>query len=191
MLRLLPLLCRAQRTPAQAPAQPQDLCNGVFVSYQYNEGARIRPFLSDAASQPYSFKSTATILNAADVPLKSWNLFVGFRYREVLVSSGPAVLTDGSPLPARVGNNGTFFSGFPNADLKTAIDTAGDINQIQVQIELVGTQFGVAPPAVPLPETFYLANDGYNCSDPTRQGSEIPALTPIHVYLSLQILSCR
>ncbi|XP_068660726.1 COBRA-like protein 7 [Aristolochia californica] len=155
---------------AQAPAPAQDLCNGIFLSYLHKEGARIRPFLSDPKRQPYSFKSTATILNAGDIPLKSWNLFIGFQNKEILVSSSPAILTDGTTLPAQVGN-GTFFSGFPNPDLKTAIETAGDINQIQVEIELVGTQFGVRPPNVPLPSNISLANDGYQCSTPTKQGT--------------------
>ncbi|KAG9459507.1 hypothetical protein H6P81_004015 [Aristolochia fimbriata] len=155
---------------SQAPAPAQDACNGIFLSYLYKQGARIRPFLSDPKRQPYSFKSTATILNAGDVPLKSWDLFIGFQHDEILVSSSPAILTDGTTLPAPVGN-GTFFSGFPNSDLKTAIETAGDVNQIQVQIDLVGTQFGVRPPTVPLPSNISLANDGYKCPTPTKQGT--------------------
>lgn len=78
-------------------------------------------------------------------------------------------MTDGSSLPASVGN-GTFFSGFPNTDLKTAIETAGDLTQIQVEIKLVGTQFGVLAPDVPMPANISLANDGYNCPSPAVEG---------------------
>lgn len=72
-------------------------------------------------------------------------------------------------MPASVGN-GTSFSGFPNTDLKTAIETAGDLTQIQVQIKLVGTQFGVPATGVPMPANISLANDGYKCPAPTAQG---------------------
>ena len=40
-----------------------------------------------------------------------------------------------------------------------------------VEIKLVGTQFGVVPPDVPMPDAIYLANDGYNCPTPTKQGN--------------------
>ncbi|KAL5996282.1 hypothetical protein ACLOJK_026356 [Asimina triloba] len=156
---------------AQAPSPAADACDGIFLSYKFESRQRIHPYLSNDNLQPYSFRSTATILNAGAEDLKSWNFFVGFRRGEILVSANPAVLTDGSSLPASVGN-GTWLSGFPNADLKTAIETAGDINQIQVQIQLVGTQFGVPPPATPMPANISLANDGYICPAPTTEGND-------------------
>lgn len=66
--------------------------------------------------------------------------------------------------------NGTVFAGFPQTDLKTAIKTAGDLNQMQVQVKLLGTQFGVAPPNVPMPANISLANDGFRCPKPSMQG---------------------
>ncbi|XXG84357.1 hypothetical protein AAC387_Pa10g1888 [Persea americana] len=154
----------------QAPAPAADACNGIFLTYTFDQRTRIHPFLSDSSLQPYSFQSTATILNAGAEELKSWNFFIGFQHGEILVSANPAVLTDGSSMPASIGN-GTFFSGFPNTDLKTAIDTAGDLTQIQVQIKLVGTQFGVPLTGVPMPANISLANDGYKCPAPTAQGN--------------------
>ena len=77
------------------------------------------------------------------------------------------MLDDGSLLPANVGN-GTVFSGFPERDLKTAVETAGYLPQMRAQVQLVGTQFGVADPDVPLPSTITLANDGFSCPNPTK-----------------------
>ncbi|KAE8683353.1 hypothetical protein F3Y22_tig00111208pilonHSYRG00012 [Hibiscus syriacus] len=113
---------------------------------------------TDPKHQPYRFESVLKVLNNGDEKLKSWKVFVGFRNDEYLVSASNAVLADGTSLPANVGN-GTVFAGYPMTDLKTAIETAGDLNQIQVQVKLLGTQFGVKPPNVPLPETIQLAND--------------------------------
>jgi len=80
-----------------------------------------------------------------------------------LVSSSNAVLEDGTTLPAAVGN-GTVFAGFPQTDLNTAVEMAGDLKQMQAQISLVGTVFGVALPDVPLPSSIKLANDGIHLS---------------------------
>lgn len=87
---------------------------------------------------------------------------MGFKNDEYLVSASNAVLADGTSLPGSVGN-GTVLAGFPMTDLKTAIKTAGDLTQMEVQVKLVGTQFGVAPPKVPLPSNISLANDGFVC----------------------------
>lgn len=157
---------------SEAPPPAADACNGIFLSYAFKDRTKIHPFLSNPSLQPYSFRSTATILNAGAEELKSWNLFIGFQYNEILVSANPAVLSDGSSLPAGVGN-GTFFSGFPNTDLKTAIETAGDLTQIQVGIELVGTQFGVRDPGVPMPKNISLANDGYICPTVKVEGRNL------------------
>jgi len=54
--------------------------------------------------------------------------------------------------------------------LMTSIETAGDLNQIQVTMELIGTQFGVKPPGVPMPRTIRLENDGYRCPAPRLHG---------------------
>ncbi|XP_024968596.1 COBRA-like protein 7 [Cynara cardunculus var. scolymus] len=47
---------------------------------------------------------------------------------------------------------------------------------MQARIQLVGTQFGSAPPNIPLPSTMYLVNDGFLCSDPST-----PANNETHV----------
>lgn len=151
----------------EAPAPAADLCNGVFLSYSYTTGKKITP--TDLARQPYRFESVLTVLNNGDEDLKSWKVFVGFKHGEYLVSASNAVLADGSSIPGSV-ENGTVFAGFPQTDLKTAIKTAGDLTQMQVQVNLIGTQFGVAPPGVPMPANITLANDGYSCPKASMQG---------------------
>ncbi|MBA0555635.1 hypothetical protein Golob_025798 [Gossypium lobatum] len=155
------------QTVADAPSPAADTCNGIFLSYAYTSGTKLKP--TDPKHQPYRFESVLTVLNNGDEKLKSWRAFVGFKNDEYLVSASNAVLADGTSLPANVGN-GTVFAGYPMTDLKTAIETAGDLNQIQVQVKLLGTQFGVAAPSVPLPETIHLANDGFICPKPSLQG---------------------
>lgn len=86
-----------------------------------------------------------------------------------MVSASNAVLTDGSSFPAEVGN-GTVFAGFPISDLKSAVETAGDRAQMEVTVGLVGTQFGVGAPNVPMPFNISLVNEGYSCLNATNQG---------------------
>ncbi|CAH1454444.1 unnamed protein product [Lactuca virosa] len=164
----------AQTPPAPAPSPSSATCNGVFLSYSYSSGAQIPPKLkSDPSKQPYRFKSTLSVLNNAAEELKSWRVFVGFQHDEYLVSASNAVIADGSAtLPGPVGN-GTVFAGFPNSDLKTAIETAGDLTQMSVQVKFLGTQFGVASPDVPMPNNISLVNDGFICSVPTMQGIRV------------------
>jgi hypothetical protein len=166
VLTILPFSI-AQSPP---PASGNETCNGIYVSYAYTGGRELPPTIkSDPARQPYRFESVLTVLNNGLVELKSWMVFVGFQHDEILVSAANAVLADGTRLPAGVGN-GTIFSGSPVTDLKTAVDTAGDPTQTQVQVNLVGTQFGVAPPAVPMPNNISLANDGWVCNSLTSSG---------------------
>ncbi|KAK4425921.1 COBRA-like protein 7 [Sesamum alatum] len=163
---------RAQTRPvAPAPPPASDACNGIFLSYSYSTGRRVPPILrSDPARQAYRFESAFSILNNDLEDLKSWRVFVGFQHDEYLVSASNAVLADGNSIPGSVGN-GTIFAGFPNPDLKTAIETAGDLTQMSVRVELVGTQFGVAPPDAPMPTNISLVNDGWVCPKPTMQGN--------------------
>lgn len=156
---------------AAAPtmSQPQT-CNGIFLSYVYTGGRQLPPVLSDPTQQPYRFESTLTVLNNGLEELKSWSVFVGFRNREWLVSASNVVLADGTNLPGDVGN-GTVLAGSTVKDLKTAAETAGDVSQMQVRVEMVGTQVGVAPPSVPMPSSIRVANDGFLCGEPTRQGT--------------------
>lgn len=99
----------------------------------------------------------------------NWRVFVGFEHGELLVSATNAVLADGAFLPANV-SGGAVFSGSSATDLKTAIETAGDLNQMQAVVELVGTEFGVAPQNASLPGHITLANDGYSCRNLSTQG---------------------
>ncbi|KAL0457460.1 UNVERIFIED_CONTAM: COBRA-like protein 7 [Sesamum latifolium] len=163
---------RAQTGPAaQAPPPASDACNGIFLSYSYSTGRRVPPILkSDPTRQAYRFESAFSILNNDLEDLKSWRVFVGFQHDEYLVSASNAVLADGNSIPGSVGN-GTIFAGFPNPDLKTAIETAGDLTQMSARVELVGTQFGVAPPDAPMPSNISLVNDGWVCPRPTMQGN--------------------
>uniref|UniRef100_A0A1D1XNH5 COBRA-like protein 7 n=1 Tax=Anthurium amnicola TaxID=1678845 RepID=A0A1D1XNH5_9ARAE len=178
-LRVLPLLLlllllpshlpggRAQQAPA-APSPIADACNGVLLSYAQTSRTRIHPFLP--ANQPYAFRASATILNSDSVPLDSWSLLLGFPNGTVLVSASSAVLTDGTPFPAVLGPDGASFSGFPATDLKTAIETAGDLTQIRAQVDIVGTQFGSPRTGVPMPAALALGNPGYLCPAATRPG---------------------
>ncbi|KVH99800.1 COBRA-like protein 7 [Cynara cardunculus var. scolymus] len=169
-LLLLTTITTAQ-TPSAPPPPASDSCNGIFLSYTYTSGSQLPP--ERTSNQPYRFESTLRVLNNADEELKSWRVFVGFQHDEYLVSSSNAVIADGSAtLPGPVGN-GTVFAGFPSADLKTAIETAGDVNQMSVQVDFLGTQFGVGPPDVPMPTNISLVNDGFVCPRPTMEGTRV------------------
>ncbi|KAL3849726.1 hypothetical protein ACJIZ3_011608 [Penstemon smallii] len=148
-----------------------NLCNGVLISYRYVTGEMIPPILTDPVQQAYRFESTLTVRNNGVEELKNWRVFVGFIHNELLVSVNNAVLADGTSLPANV-SRGTVFAGRPGNDLKTAIETAGDVEQMQAVVELVGTQFGVGAPGVPLPDNITLVNDGYSCTTLRTQGNE-------------------
>lgn len=135
----------------------------------YTGGRQLPPNVSDISKQPYRFESTLTVLNNGLDELKAWKVFVGFENNEYLVSASNAILADGTSLPADVGN-GTVFGGFPVTDLKTAAETAGELSEMQVQVNMVGTQYGVVPPAVPLPANISLANHGFVCPKSITQG---------------------
>lgn len=154
--------------PAAPPPEQND-CNGIFLSYTFISREKELPRLKNATAQSWAFKSEALILNAGSTELKAWKMFIGFHHREILVSAAGAVVMDGSDFPVDVGN-GTTLAGYPMTDLKTSIETAGDINQIQATVELTGTQFGIKPPGVPMPKTIRLVNDGFKCPAPRRRG---------------------
>ncbi|CAJ1963294.1 unnamed protein product [Sphenostylis stenocarpa] len=162
-------------TPSMSQSQTAASCNGIFVSYVYTGGERLPPNLSNVTEQPYRFESTLTVLNNGLEELKSWKVFVGFQHSEWLVSASNAVLADGTSLPSAVGN-GTIFSGSTVRDLKTAVATAGDLNQMQIQVEMVGSLLGVAPPSVPMPRSVTLSNDGFVCGQPSGEGRYIHLL---------------
>jgi hypothetical protein len=153
----------------------QEACNGAFLSYTFVERTKEYPHLKNATAQAYAFKAQATVLNTMTEDLKAWQMFVGFQHKEILVSVGGAVLLDGTDFPANV-SGGATFAGYPMADLLNSIETAGDMTQIQVQIDITGTQFGIKPPGKPMPKTIKLANPGFRCPAPTHKGtSSIPS----------------
>ncbi|XP_027770896.1 COBRA-like protein 10 [Solanum pennellii] len=151
-------------------------CNGIFLSYVFISRTKELPHVKNATAQAWAFKATATVLNAGIYELKNWKIFIGFQNRELLVSASNAVLLSGDDFPAPVGN-GTYLAGYPQTDLKTSIDTAGDVKKIQAEIELTGTQFGIKPPGYPMPKTIKLFNDGYKCPAVKRKGKS----TKMHV----------
>ena len=149
-----------------APSPTENSCIGIYLSYQASNPVKTYPYVTDPTQQPYTFKSTATVLNTGTDDLKAWQIFIGFSHKEMLVSATNAVMADGSSFPAEVGN-GTVLAGFPQTDLKTAIETAGDINQIAAQIVMTGTEFGVGEKSIPMPKNISLANEGYTCPKPS------------------------
>ncbi|KAJ3670401.1 hypothetical protein LUZ60_010725 [Juncus effusus] len=152
-----------------APDIPaQDTCIGVFLTYTFQSRKKEFPHVKNVSAQAYSFTAQMTILNTMSVDLQAWSVFIGFQHSEILVSVDGAVPTDSTDFPAKVGN-GTTFSGFPDADLPNAIDTAGDMTQIQKIITITGTQFGVKPPGTPMPKTIKLTTPGFKCPAPTKK----------------------
>ncbi|KAL3643395.1 hypothetical protein CASFOL_014210 [Castilleja foliolosa] len=157
-------------TPATPPKEIEQ-CNGIFISYNFQGREKEYPFVKNVSAQAWSFQAMVTVLNTGAEELKSWQVFVGFQHRELLVSADGAVVVDGEGFPIRVGNNGTTLAGYPQADLKTAIDTAADLSQMQVQADLKGTMFGVSAKANPMPRSLKLVNEGYKCPAASRKAS--------------------
>ncbi|XP_008790855.1 COBRA-like protein 7 [Phoenix dactylifera] len=163
---------------ASAPAPSSSDCNGVLLTYDFQRGQRLRPFVQDPNKQTWAFTATATILNSGTADLDAWELLIGFRHREILVSASPAILTDGSPFPYSTPNDSaTSFSGFPNHNLKYPIEVAGDLSQISVQISIGGIFFGSPPPAVPLPSSLSLADPAFSCPVPVVPSSTSTSIT--------------
>uniref|UniRef100_A0A0E0ADG7 COBRA C-terminal domain-containing protein n=1 Tax=Oryza glumipatula TaxID=40148 RepID=A0A0E0ADG7_9ORYZ len=148
----------------------QEACNGAFLTYTFTEREKEYPRTKNATAQAFAFKATATVLNTMTEDLKAWQMFVGFQHKEILVTVGGAVLLDGTDLPANV-SGGVTFAGYPMANLLNSIETAGDLTQIQAQIDITGTQFGVKPPTAPMPRTIKLSNPGFRCPKPTHKQS--------------------
>ncbi|KAB2095961.1 hypothetical protein E1A91_A01G079000v1 [Gossypium mustelinum] len=155
-------------TPAKPPPPEMDNCNGVFLSYAFTSRTKALPLLKNVSAQPWTFNAMATVVNSGTEEVKGWKMYIGFQHKEILVSATNAVLIDGGgDFPTAVGN-GTTLAGYPKADLKTSIDTAGDFNQIAVQVELKGSMFGLGEKATPMPKTISLKNDGWRCPTPTK-----------------------
>ncbi|KAF8029625.1 hypothetical protein BT93_E2140 [Corymbia citriodora subsp. variegata] len=160
--------------PPAAPPPAEENCNGIFISYDFISRVKEFPHVKNVSAQSWAFNSTATVLNTGTQELQAWKIFIGFQHREILVSAGGAVLVGSQDFPASVGN-GTSLTGYPQTDLKTSIETAGDLNQIQVIVQISGTQFGVKPPGIPMPKTIRLENDGYKCPAPIHKKTSMYA----------------
>lgn len=122
------------------------------------------------SKQAWSFQAEASLTNVGDEEIQGWKMFIGFQHREILVSADGAVSIDTGDLPAEVGN-GTTLVGTAVSDLKTAIETAGDLDQMSAKIKMKGTQFGLGAGASPMPKTIHLENDGFKCPAPSRRGT--------------------
>ncbi|RZC61130.1 hypothetical protein C5167_022875 [Papaver somniferum] len=172
------------KTEPETPPLLSDSCNGVFLSYTPTLGRKLKPTTENLEEQAYKFKSRAKIVNNGLDELKSWKMYIGFQSGEFLVSASNAILADGTPLPKNTSSEDSgpvVFAGFPNANLKTEIETAGDLQQTEAEINIVGTVFGVQPPVVPMPTSIGLSNDGFICAFPKMQAfynqSAIPCKT--------------
>ncbi|KAE9612802.1 hypothetical protein Lalb_Chr05g0210871 [Lupinus albus] len=147
-------------------------CNGVYISYDFHSRKKEFPHVKNVSAQSWAFNATAMVLNTGREILKQWKLFIKFQHEEILVNVNGGVLFDGQDFPASVGN-GTHIVGGSNADLDTSINTANDLNQIQAEILISGTQFGVRTNGIPMPKTINLENHGYKCPPPTTKKSSM------------------
>lgn len=154
-----------------APPPPEiEQCNGIFLSYLFQGREKEYPLVKNVSAQAWSFKAMATVLNTGAQELKSWKMMIRFQHDELLVSVDGAVVVDGEGFPIRADKNGTVLAGFPQSDLKTAIETAADYSQMQAKVNIKGTQFGVSTKNSPMPSTIKLDNDGFKCPAPTTEG---------------------
>ncbi|XP_051132831.1 COBRA-like protein 10 [Andrographis paniculata] len=151
------------------PKEAQD-CNGIFASYISQGREKEYPYVKNATAQSWAFKATATVINMGAEELKSWQLYVGFQHDEILVTVDGGAVVDGEGSPVHVGKNGTILAGSPQSDLKTAIDTANDLTQMQAQVKIKGTQFGGAAKDAAMPKTIKLVNPEYKCPAPAKNG---------------------
>ncbi|KAL2349516.1 hypothetical protein Fmac_003516 [Flemingia macrophylla] len=175
VLLLILLSCGIHESEGQGPeALPPaaEACNGVFISYDFLTRRKEFPRVKNATAQSWAFNSTASVLNTGKEVVKAWKLFIGFQHDEILISASGGNMVDGTDFPAQVGN-GTTFAGSSVPDLDTSINTAMDFTQIGAMIQLIGTQFGVKPPTVPMPKTIKLENDGYKCPQPSVRKSSM------------------
>lgn len=157
-----------EETVKAAPPPAQENCDGVFVTYAFDNREREYPFVKNVTAQAWAFTSMLTVVNTGLNELKSWKVHIGFQHNELLISTEGAVAVGGDGFPIKAGKNGTVLAGFPQSDLKTAIDTAGDFTQMAAQVKIKGTQFGVAAKSTPMPKTIKLLNDGYKCPAPKK-----------------------
>ncbi|KAG8482935.1 hypothetical protein CXB51_021902 [Gossypium anomalum] len=80
MAQKLSLLFFSQFDVVEAPSPAADSCNGIFLSYAYSSGTKLKP--TDPTHQPYRFESVLMVLNNGDEELKSWKVSLEFQNDE-------------------------------------------------------------------------------------------------------------
>ncbi|KAD4385570.1 hypothetical protein E3N88_25739 [Mikania micrantha] len=158
---------------ANAITLPKEVeaCNGIFLQYPFDSRQKEYPYLKNATAQSWAFKSELIVLNTGTTELKSWQAFIGFQHDEILVSVDGATVLNGDSFPMKVEKNGTHLTGYPQADLKTAIDTAGDLTQMSAKVKIKGTMFGVKLGGNVMPTNIKLENEGFKCPQATAKAS--------------------
>lgn len=150
------------------PPKEMNTCNGIFLQYKFDSREKEYPHVKNVTAQSWAFKSELIAINAGTVEVKAWKALVGFHHDEVIVSTSGGSIMNGESFPFKVDKNGTVVTGYPQADLKTAIDTAGDIYQMAAKVKFKGTLFGGKVGNAPMPKTIKLQNDGFKCPAPTK-----------------------
>jgi hypothetical protein len=94
------------------------------------------------------------------------------------------VLANGQLMPVDV-SNGTILTQVPVSVLKNAIETAGDMTQVQTSFIITGTEFGQK--LDPMPKSINITQQGYNCSEALLYGSKsvVPITSSLSPSLSL------
>ncbi|KAJ9551308.1 hypothetical protein OSB04_015353 [Centaurea solstitialis] len=159
------------RTEEVTPPEEMNTCNGVFLQYNFISKEKEFPYLDNATAQSWAFKSELVAINAGTTEVRAWKALVGFHHDEVLVSTeGGSILNVGASFPFKVDGNGTYVVGYPQSDLKTAIETAGDMSQMAAKVKFKGSLFGGKEGNCPMPKKLKLENDGFKCPAPTKKG---------------------
>ncbi|KVI10359.1 Glycosyl-phosphatidyl inositol-anchored, plant [Cynara cardunculus var. scolymus] len=170
LLLVFQIFTRAQDDGKISLPKEVDTCNGIFLLYTFDSRQKEYPRLKNATAQSWAFKSQLSVVNAGTTELKSWQAFIGFQHDEILVSIDGAMPLNAQDFPMKVGNNGTHLTGYPHADLKTAIETAGDLTQMSAIVKIKGTMFGVRLGGNLMPTKIKLENQGFKCPAAKTKG---------------------
>ncbi|KAG8480675.1 hypothetical protein CXB51_025224 [Gossypium anomalum] len=101
----------------EAPSPAADSCNGIFLSYAYSSGTKLKP--TDPTHQPYRFESVLMVLNNGDEELKSW------KYMKLKPSAKVSQLMQSlSPLNSQNETHGDALSGSSSMDSNGAAWTS-------------------------------------------------------------------
>lgn len=92
------------------------------------------------------------------------------------------VLENGQLMPVDV-SNGTILTQVPAGVLKNAIETAGDLMQVQKTFIITGTEFGQK--LDPMPRSINITMEGYNCSESLLYGSKWAIASSFRLLLYL------